>query len=68
MGCGNAVRFGVPLGSPVFHTPPMTSVAIQVLLGMRMRQEVLDRFAMTDFAEVSGFLVCNDGRTEEQNE
>ena len=66
MGCGDAVRFGVPLRTPVLDTRSMTGVAIQVLLRMRMRQEVLHRFAMTDFAEVSGFLVCNDGRTDEE--
>ena len=67
MGCGDAVRFGVPLRTPVLDTRAMTGVAIQVFLRMRMRQEVLHRFAMTDFAEVSGLLVCEDRRTEKQN-
>ena len=64
MGCGNAVRFGVPLGTPVLDTRAMTGVAIQTLFGMRMRQKVLHGFAVTDFAEVAGFLVRQEGARE----
>ena len=57
MGRGNAVRFGVPLGSPVLDTLSMTGIAIQAFFGMGMRQKVLHCFAVTHFAEVTGFLI-----------
>jgi hypothetical protein len=68
MGCGNAVWFGVSLGSPVLDALSMTGVAIQTFLGMRMRQKVLHGFGVTDFAEVMGFLVRRGGRAQRQNE
>ena len=67
MGRGNAVRFGVPLGTPVLDTLSMTGVAIQALFGMRMRQKVLHGFAVTHFAEVTGLLIRKQGRAEKQN-
>nr|HEX2522161.1 hypothetical protein [Terriglobia bacterium] len=60
------VRFGVALRTAVLYTRAMTGIAIQILLRMRMRQEILHRFAMADFAEVSGFLVSHDGCTDEE--
>ena len=68
MGCGNAVRFGVPLGASVLDTLSMASVAIQTLFGMGMRQKVLHGFAVAHFAELTGFLVRQEGRTQGQNE
>ena len=64
----NAVRFGVPLGTPVLHTVSVTGVAIQALLRMRMRQEVLHCFAVAHFAEVAGLRVCKQGCIEQQNQ
>ena len=68
MGCCNAVRFGVPLGTPVLDTLSVACVAIHPLFGMRMRQKILHRFGVTYLAEVTSFLVCRDGRAQRQNE
>jgi hypothetical protein len=46
----------------------MAGVAIQTLFGMWMGQKVLHGFAVTHFAEVTGFLVCQEGRAQGQNE
>jgi hypothetical protein len=65
--CGNAVRFGVPLGTPMLDAFSMTCVAIQTFFGMWMRQKVLHGFAVTHFAEVTSLLVRKERRTEEQD-
>src|SRR5512138_1665091 len=64
MGCGNAVRFGVPLRASVLNTLPMTGVAIQTLFGMRVREKILHRFGVTHLAEVTDFLIRRNGRAQ----
>ena len=68
MGCGNAVGFGMALGTPVLDTLSMTGIAIQPLFGMGVRQEVLHGFAVAHFAEVASFLIAEGGRAKGQKE
>jgi hypothetical protein len=68
MRCGNTIGLGMSLRSPMLNALSMAGVAIQTLFGMWMGQKVLHGFAVTHFAEISGFFVSNDRRTEEQNE
>ena len=68
MGSGNPVGFGMTLRTSMLDTLSMTSIAIEPLCGMGMRQEVLHGFAVAHFAELAGFLVRQEGRAQEQNE
>ena len=64
---GNAIRFSMSLRVAVLDTLSMTGVAIQPLLGMGMRPEVLNGFTVTHFAELAGFLIRKEASAEQQN-